>query len=365
MPIKKMILTRKIQLFIDSTDPTYRKECMEKLYSWQYMCFRCANYVMTHQMIQNRLKELIYIDDDIKMKLADRNKDPDGLLNTSRCNTTYRVLSAKFKGELPSDIFGTLNKTVYNHYQLHSDAYWKGERVLSNFKREIPMPFSASSVREFRRTENGAEFRFTLFHIPFRTYLGRDVYDKRELLQKILNGGVNMKESSLKLSKGRLYWLLTYQYERLVGPLNPDIIAEVSLSLEYPIVARIENRTYRIGNKEEFLYRRIAIQRALMRKQRSMPYNRSGKGKKKKLKAVENYRGLEKRYINYKLHVYSKKLIDLSLKHQAATILFVEQTDKEELARQDQFLFRNWSFYNLKTKIEYKARKYGITVISE
>lgn len=365
MPVKKMILTRKIQLFIDSADPAYRKECMEKLYGWQYMCFRCANYVMTHQMLQNRLKELIYIDEDFKVKLLDKKKDSEGILNTSRRNTTYRVLSAKFKGDLPSDMFGTLNKTVYNHYQLHADAYWKGERVLSNFKREIPMPFSASSIRDFSPTENGKEYRFILFQVPFRTYLGRDIYDKRGLLQQILGGQVKMRESALKLSKGRIFLLLTYQHERLVGPLNPNIIAEVSLSLEYPIVARIENRIYRIGNKEEFLYRRIAIQQALLRKQRSMPYNRSGKGKKKKLKAVVNYQGLEKRYINYKLHVYSKKLIDLSLKHQAATILFVEQSDKEELARQDQFLFRNWSFYNLKTKIEYKARKYGINVIME
>jgi transposase len=41
----------------------------------------------------------------------------------------------------------------------------------------------------------------------------------------------------------------------------------------------------------------------------------------------------------------------------------VAQHEKEELAKRDTFLLRNWGYAALKEKIMYKAQKAGITVI--
>ena len=43
----------------------------------------------------------------------------------------------------------------------------------------------------------------------------------------------------------------------------------------------------------------------------------------------------------------------------------VNQEAKEELAKDDAFLLRNWSCHSLKEKISYKAEKAGIQLIVE
>jgi hypothetical protein len=90
--------------------------------------------------------------------------------------------------------------------------------------------------------------------------------------------------------------------------------------------------------------------------------NRGGHGKKRKRKSLEEYQHLEKRYVDYKLHVYSRRLIDLCVKHHAATLILINQEQKEEIAKEDPFLLQNWSYFSLKDKINYKA---GIQVIIE
>jgi len=46
-------------------------------------------------------------------------------------------------------------------------------------------------------------------------------------------------------------------------------------------------------------------------------------------------------------------------------LLLVNQTNKEEFAKGDEFLLRNWSYYGLIEKIKYKAKLAGIHVIIE
>lgn len=66
-----------------------------------------------------------------------------------------------------------------------------------------------------------------------------------------------------------------------------------------------------------------------------------------------------------KLHLYSRRLIDICVKHKAGTLLLINQHEKEAVAKEDEFLLRNWSYYGLKEKIAYKAKKVGITLIIE
>jgi len=58
-------------------------------------------------------------------------------------------------------------------------------------------------------------------------------------------------------------------------------------------------------------------------------------------------------------------LIDLCVRNQAATLLLVDQQEKEEEAAQNPFILRNWGYSGLKQKIERKAAGAGITVLVE
>ncbi len=93
-------LTRKIQLLIDLPTKEEKKKAFNKLYQWQNRCFRAANLIVSHLYIQDMIKDFLYLSEGIKYKLADEKKDDAGILNRSRMNSTYRVVSDRFKGEI-------------------------------------------------------------------------------------------------------------------------------------------------------------------------------------------------------------------------------------------------------------------------
>ena len=365
MEKRTMVVTRKIQLLIDSNDQEFIKQTRAQLYNWQWICFRSANMIMSHQYIQEQVKDFFYLTEEIKLKIADQKKEENGILKSSRQNTTYRLLSNHFKGQVPTNILSNLNNSLLSNFNKEKDAYWKGEKSLRNYKRNIPLPFGAEVLCGLSRTEDNRNFSFRLFQIPFKTYLGKDRSDKKIMLERIKSGALKLRASHLQLDSGKIYLLAAIEIEKEQHALDPTIIAEASLSIEHPVIVKVGSMETAIGSKEEFLHRRLAIQAAIQRVKKAVPYNRGGHGKKRKMKSLEDYQHLEKRYVEQKLHVYSRMLINFCIKHQAATLLLVNQQEKEEIAKDDQFLLKNWSYYSLKEKITYKAAKAGIQLIVE
>lgn len=364
MEKKTVILTRKIQIYVDCEEKEQKDAYYRQLYDWQWMSSQAANLIFTNLYFQDRVKDLIYFTEEVKVKLADHKKEEDGILNSSRMNTTYRILSSNFLGKMPSNIFSNLNSSLNSLYNSERSAYWKGEKTLPNYKRNIPMPFGANLLK-LKNDEKGHDYKFTLFKIPFKTYLGKDRSDKKVLLQRALAGTIGLRTSAIKIDKGKLYLLATFAMEQDEHRLKDSVIAEASLSIEHPVVVKVGKEHFQIGNKEEFLHRRLAIQAARHRLQRGASFNRSGKGRKRKLKSLEHYNQKEFKYVDNRLHLYSRRLIDVCVKMQAGALLLVNQQQKEEIAKEEEFLLRNWSYYGLKEKIAYKAKKAGIQVIEE
>jgi hypothetical protein len=360
-----IILTRKIQVYIDSDDKAFVQQAYTTLHQWQYICFKAANYIFTHSFLQEQIKELIYLNEGVQLKLADIKKDQDGILTTSKLNSTQQVLSKNFKGQIPIHILSSLNMTLAKHFSNEKLSYISGERSLRNYKKNIPIPFRGTDITKLRSIDDGISFSFSLFKMPFRTYLGKDAFDKRRLFHKAINGEIKLCTSSLVLEEKKIYLLASFRLEKDQHSLDPAIIAEASLSLEYPIVVHVGKARYNIGNKEEFLYRRLAIQAARQRVQKAAAFNRSQHGKVRKLKALKRFEDKEYNYIKHKLHVYSRRLIDICIKNRAGNLLLVNQHDKEQAAKEDEFLLRNWSYHDLKEKIFYKAAKAGIEIIIE
>lgn len=357
-------LTRKIQLLVDL--PTYeeRKQALDTLYRWQNRCFRAANLIVSHLYVQEMIKEFFYLSEGVKYKLADEKKDTEGILQRSRLNTTYRVVSDRFKGEIPTNILSCLNNTLHTLFKKEIVEYWKGERSLKNFRRDMAFPFGLERLSGLSFNADKKCFCFRLFSIPFKTYLGKDFTDKKRLLEEVISGKAKLCTSQIKLKEGKIYWLPVFEIEKEPQCVQPDIIAEVSLSLEYPLVVKVGKERLFIGTKEEFIYRRLAIQAARARAQVGATYAASGKGTKRKLKAVNNLGKTESNYVNHRIHVYSKKLIDFCVKHQAGTIILHNPQDKAAILKEDEFVLRNWSYYDLMTKIKYKANRVGIDLVT-
>lgn len=360
-----MVITRKIQLLIDSEDKEVIKEARSLLYSWQRICYRAANMIMSHYFIQEQVKDFFYLTEEIKLKLADEKKDENGILTSSRMGAVYSLLSNHFKGQIPTNILACLNNSLTSYFNKEKSAYWKGEKSLRNYKKNIPLPFGPQSIIKLGKTTDQRNFCFTLFKIPFRTYLGKDKSDKKVMLDRILNGKLKLCTSHIQLDQGKVFLLAAIQIEKEQHSLDTSVIAEASLSIEHPVTVKIGNYSHTIGNKEEFLYRRLAIQAAVQRLKKAVSFNRGGHGQKRKRASLQDYKHQEQKYVEYKLHVYSRRLIDLCVKHGAATLILVNQEQKEEIAKDDPFLLKNWSYCSLREKIAYKADRAGIQLVVE
>ncbi|MEN5131916.1 UDP-galactopyranose mutase [Elizabethkingia anophelis] len=244
---------------------------------YQNRCFRAANLIASHLYIQEMIKDFFYLTEEIQYKLADISKNPMGIFTRSKTNTTARMVYDRFKGEIPTDILGCLNNTIQAVFSKEKADYWQGLKSLKNFKKDIPIPLPVKCISKMRYDPEKKAFCFNMFAIPVKTYLGRDYTDKRLIMERLLREEIKLCTSQIQLKDRKIYWLAAFEFEKEEHLLKPEIIAEASLSLEHPIVAKTGNIRINIGSKEEFLYRRLAIQASQRRIQNGIAYARSGK----------------------------------------------------------------------------------------
>jgi len=123
--------------------------------------------------------------------------------------------------------------------------------------------------------------------------------------------------------------------------MNPTIVAEVSFFFEFPLLVKIGIHAYRIVNRSELLHRRRVIQQACKRVQKTVNFQCGGHGKKRKFRGHTQYRDIERNYIDNRLHVYSRRLMEICVKHQEGTLLLVAQDEMEEKANEDKLFCEN------------------------
>jgi len=359
-----IILKRKVQIFIDSDIKADRERYYEKLFSWRDIVYKGANLVISHLYILEKLQDMVYLEEGTKIKLADRQKEENGILNCSRMGASYKLLSKLYLKQIPMNIMACVSQKVLRDFATDRQEYWLGNRSIRNYKRTMPIPFSGD-VFTIKNDESNYDFKFKLFKIPFRTYLGKDKSDKRVLLKKVVAGQIKVCESAIQIIKGKIFMLIALELPIKKKELDVYQIAEAALGIEHPITVHVGKNSLQIGTKEEFMYRRLAIQASRQRLQRSCRYTKGGKGRTKKLKALEQFEKKELQYIDSKLHLYSRRLIDFCIKTRSGNLLLTDQKAKEEKAKEDDLILRNWSYYGLIEKIKYKANMAGINVIVE
>lgn len=366
--MSKIVITRKIQLFIQAEGQEF-KDQYAKLRKWNEICFRAANHTATHQYFLENLSEFFYLHDDIKISLQDRFKKEEGILTTGRSNTTYQVNSKKFKGEAPMPSISALNNLVTSNIIKERNEYFSGKRSLRTYKRDIPMPLPVIMIKQWRLAADGENYNFYAGGITFRTNFSRDWQNNKGLMEGALNGASPIKlcDSSIKLIKKKIFLLAVFEVPKEVCELDPDKAVRATLSIDVPIECQINRKKFEIGTKEEFLDRRTSIQETLRRAQRAVTYHKSGKGRKKRFKSLDVFHEKEKNYVHLKLHIYSRKLVNLCRDHQCGKLILVNQKVKEEEAKteENKFILRNWSYYGLIEMISYKAKISGIELIIE
>lgn len=355
---------QKIRLRFDTEEPEKVTALWDLLYQWQHICYRGANYISSHLWIQDQLKHMFYLEEGTVKKLSDIKKDPDGILQCSRKNTTYQVLSKNFKGNIPTDILTALNNYVVSYYDAERNAYWYGDKSVRNYKKSLPIPAPPKGIRNIKYNESIKNFTFNFYSIPFQTYFGAGHQGPKETWNKFIEGTLTLNHATkVMIKENKIYLLAAFELAQEQYSLDKNIIAQAELGFDVPIEATAVGKTVQIGTNEDFIFKRLAIQRARSRHQKASKQNRSKNGLKRQKKNSLNYGDREKRYIQTKVHQYSRQLVDFCLKHRAATLLLTKQAFDE--VEDKKYQIPNWTFGGLIEKIKYKTARLGITLIEE
>ena len=375
---KNMVITRKIQVYVYDDDTEEKKNFIHTLYGWRDNVRRAANIIVAHKFVQQNVRDFVYLKDEIaeKFYVKDIIKDGKGM---SEQNTTYRLCSEMMKGKVPSDIFSCLNQAIAHTFNETVKDMNMGKASVRSYKNNIPMPFSAKALSNIHWNADDKRFYFTLFGIPFACALGRDRSNNQLIIDRCISGEYKLCSSSIQIDDERkkMFLLLCCDIPKreveltdgkklyaFLGVMNPIVCTtEVNAKNDYDSGMKV----YEIGTAEEFNYRRRQIQEAVKRCQVNNRYSVGGKGRKRKCQAIDRYHEKENNYVDTKLHTYSRMLVDLAIKYKCSTIVLMKQREREEEAKEDNaksdnFVLRNWTYFGLKTKIEYKAKMYGINI---
>ena len=373
-----MIITRKIEIFVSESDKDLKKSYYQKLYDNRNIAVKVANMCASH----------LFALDNTMPYLSDTDKDKVTFLGVkgspaTRQNAPYVAASRAFKGMAD---MGMVSCVIQNVQKMYQDDRKKGgqwDKSLRSYKANMPVPFKPDRFLNLRFADYAAGDGtvkqgcfFTLMGIPFQMRFGRDRSGNRSIVERVISKEYKMATSSIQIQDGKTFLLLCVDIPKkdntpvkgkklyaFLGVLNP-ICCFVS---DNPDNDLSKMKIYEIGTCEEFNYRRRQIQESLRRLQAESKYSKGGKGRKRKTQAIVRFHEKEKHYIDTRLHTYSRMLVDYAVANRCAEIVLLNQSHREEEAKEgnkdgEPFVLRNWSYFGLKTKIEYKAKLNDISL---
>lgn len=182
--------------------------------------------------------------------------------------------------------------------------------------------------------------------------------------RRILAGEYKVCDSSIEFDK-RQKLILNCTLDIPDSPREAKIegrVVGVDLGLKVPAYVALNDDKYprrAIGQIEDFLRVRTLIQKRIRQVYRSLKMTNGGKGRAKKLKALDRFREKERNYVKTYNHFISREIVDFAKKYKAERI-HLELLRMAET--QEKSILRNWSYYELQQYIEYKAQREGIVV---
>lgn len=251
----------------------------------------------------------------------------------------------------------------------------RGERTVTNYKRTLPLSTRGRDIKFRYEYGTYQEFLDNLMnpdlkicidwvnHIKFEVILGNPHKSEflRKEIQNIFEENYKVQGSSIQIDGKSIILNLTMQIQKNSNELDENVVVGVDLGLAIPAVCSLNNSMYdrkNIGNYDDYVRVRKQMQQQRKRIQGNLKYSKGGHGRKKKLSALETYKKYEHNFVQSYNHMISKNVVEYALKNHAK---YINMEDLSGYNAND-FVLRNWSYYQLQEYITYKADKEGIVV---
>ena len=242
----------------------------------------------------------------------------------------------------------------------------KGERTITNYKRDYPLLTRGRDLK-FQYKDDDIIIKW-VNKIQFKVVLGSGKIKENKIelqytLHKIINKEYKVGQSSLQFDRNNNL-ILNLNLDIPYNPKNETVEGRtlgVDLGIKYPAYMCLNDDTYKrehIGSIDDFLRIREQMQDRRRKLQHDLKFIKGGKGRNKKMQALDRLRDKEKNFATTYNHMISKNVVEFAKKNQC------EYINMEKLTKDgfNNAILRNWSYYQLQQYIEYKAEREGIKV---
>lgn len=256
-----------------------------------------------------------------------------------------------------------------------------GERSINNYKKNVPLMTRGRNLRFYHEYGSSTDLLYNIesddlkvyirwIHgISFKVVLGnaRRSNELRTVLLKILEEEYEVLGSSIsvqfddKNKKQKLILNLSLSVPVNKPELREDVVVGVDLGIAIPAYCGLNTdpkAKQAIGKVEDLLRVRTQLQNQRRQLQHSLARVKGGHGRKKKLASLTRLKKKERNFVQTYNHMISKRVVDFARRNYAKYI----NLEYLKGYHSNEFVLRNWSYYELQKDIEYKAALEGITV---
>ena len=347
-----MITVRKLKLTVVGTDEE-RKQGYKFIRDSQYAQYQGLNLAMS-------ILSSAYLE-------SNRDIKSDIFKNAQKSLTNSNPLFEGIAFGTGIDTKSAITQRVKKDFKTSlKNGLAKGERTITNYKRDYPLLTRGRDLK-FQYKDDDIIIKW-VNKIVFKVVLGSGKIKENKIelqhtLHKIIDKEYKVGQSSLQFDRNN----------NLILNLNLDIpynhkneIVEgrtlgVDLGIKYPAYMCLNDDTYKrehIGSIDDFLRIREQMQDRRRKLQHDLKFIKGGKGRNKKMQALDRLRDKEKNFATTYNHMISKNVVEFAKKNQC------EYINMEKLTKDgfNNAILRNWSYYQLQQYIEYKAEREGIKV---
>lgn len=270
----------------------------------------------------------------------------------------------------------TSSREVCSSFKNVKKEILKGERSILSYKANQPLDLHKKAIS--LKYDN---FNFFV-KLKLLNRTGKKKYDitedinfkiqvndksTRTILERCYDKEYKISGSKLIYEKKKKLWRLNlcYSFENSqVETLEKDKILGIDLGIVYPLMASVYGEYDRFsikgGEIEEFRRRTEARKRSILQQTKYCGDGRIGHGRNKRTQPAYKINDKIARFRDTANHKYSRALIEYAVKKNCGIIQMENLTGISD--NKDCFL-KDWSYYDLQTKIENKAKEMGIKVV--
>lgn len=276
----------------------------------------------------------------------------------------------------------TLNAAIQKSFKKYKDSktqVFTGEMSLPSYKSDQPVPVPKQSFEISQNDALKAVLSCNLFSKNYASSAGISTriqfeikcFDNTQstIIERILDGTYKASESSITYDRKKkcIRLILTYSFvPSSEVALDTDRILGVDLGVSYALYASsvgVYERFSIPGTKViAFAKQMEARKRDKQKESRYCADGRVGHGTKTRVQPVYEDADKIARFRDTVNHTYSRALVDFAVKNGFGTIQMEDLTAVKTDNPQNKLL-RHWTYFDLQTKIENKAKEYGITVV--